>query len=264
MTTSTLQNPVFTYPASGTYNVTLTVTDNDGASSAPVVIPVTVSDAVAGDLIVSSFTSDVFYKMDGFSSTSLGSLASTNSALSTMPDGDILVLEAGGTFNLTKRDPTSPFGVVSTVSLGLGTGGTGISADAAGNIYSCTANGADVIKYVGFSSTVDTTITLQAADNPRQIEIDKDGNLIAVGRNGSNENITRYVGFSTTIDSFFARIDDGGQPGVSIDNAGNIYQCDNLTDDVHKMVGFSSTIDTTISITQITDAVSITITNRLA
>src|SRR5204862_5675323 len=43
--TSTLQNPSHTYAAGGSYTVTLTVTDNQGASSTPFSRSVTVSQA---------------------------------------------------------------------------------------------------------------------------------------------------------------------------------------------------------------------------
>ena len=63
MTTSTVQNPSFSFPAPGTYNVKLTVTDNDGAQDT-IVIPVVVSAALVGEVFHCDFDTDKLYKID--------------------------------------------------------------------------------------------------------------------------------------------------------------------------------------------------------
>ncbi|MHA1528138.1 MAG: PKD domain-containing protein [Alphaproteobacteria bacterium] len=52
------QNPIFTYDSAGTYQVTLTVTDNDGAPDSFGLIDVTVTDPPPNETPVASFTVD--------------------------------------------------------------------------------------------------------------------------------------------------------------------------------------------------------------
>jgi vibriolysin len=77
--TSTLQNPSHTYATAGTYNVTLTVTDNDSATN-PITKPVTVS-APGAQMYVYNIVQTITKASKKYKSTAVVTMRDTNNAL---------------------------------------------------------------------------------------------------------------------------------------------------------------------------------------
>jgi len=105
--TSTLQNPSHSYAAGGTYTVTLTVTDNQGASNA---VSHTVTVAGANQAPVASFTKSCSGLTCSFTSTSSDPDGSIASYSWTFGDGGTSTLQnpsrtyaAGGTYTVTLK-----------------------------------------------------------------------------------------------------------------------------------------------------------------
>jgi PKD repeat protein len=107
-TTSTAQNPSHTYAAGGTYAVTLTVTDNQGAQSAPTSKTVTVT--AANQSPTANFTSSCSGLSCNFTSTSSDPDGSISAYSWTFGDGATSTAQspshsyaAGGTYTVTLR-----------------------------------------------------------------------------------------------------------------------------------------------------------------
>jgi serine protease len=75
--TSTVQNPIHNYTANGTYNVTLTVTDNEGAVDS-VTKPVTVSDGTEPEMFVYSIVQTITKKGKSYTSKAVVTIRDTN------------------------------------------------------------------------------------------------------------------------------------------------------------------------------------------
>src|SRR5206468_487661 len=104
--TSTAQNPSHTYAAGGTYTVTLTVTDNQGAESAPTSRTLTIT--AANQSPTAAFTSSCNALSCSFTSTSSDPDGSIASYAWTFGDGATSTAQnpshtyaAGGTYTVT-------------------------------------------------------------------------------------------------------------------------------------------------------------------
>jgi PKD repeat protein len=160
-TSGTGPTPQHTYAAPGTYPVTLTVTDNSGASSS-ITQPVTITNATPS----ASFTSSVSYTTASFTSTSTDADGTVVSYLWNFGDGTTAtgattthVYAAGGTYNVTLTATDNDGGSSATVGTimatdlwaadtftrtvanGLGTADTGGAWTLSGTAANFSANG---------------------------------------------------------------------------------------------------------------------------
>lgn len=91
-TTSTLQNPVHTFAANGTYNVKLTVTDNEGATGS-VTKSITVNDGTTPEIYVSDITVTVAKVAKRYRATAAVTIKDTNNNL--IPNATVSITWSG-------------------------------------------------------------------------------------------------------------------------------------------------------------------------
>jgi hypothetical protein len=114
------------------------------------------------------------------------------------------------------------------------------------NLYSATYSDGRIHKHSGFSTTISDSFLSGWTSGLRGITIDQNGNIISV-RRASHKTIYLHDGFSSsTTDSFVTPTSD--PHGVTWDGT-DLYYCDpgagaGGVAKIHKMVGFSSTVDT--------------------
>lgn len=243
LTTSTQQHPTVTYSQPGTYNITLTVTDNNGATDTET-HSVTVSAPAAEFLLTASGVDPAtISKYNGIAGGAsddvlIDSLSGCLPADMADIDGNIVITNiSSASRGISLLTPARTAAVnhrteASTTS--------GIAYHPNHGLLTCTGS---VISWRNKTTLAPTGLTFSGPGATCQsMTFDVPGNLYISTANGSNKTVYKMVGVTSTIDSSVTLTNVPSAFGIAMDAAGNLFVIA-TGGKIYKMVGFSNTVD---------------------